>query len=175
MLPVILCLSHLGRLPCCGLRVFSPCCMCGMSSTTNLASSLHLRNLFELWFLLFSIHPEPAAVTKSIIHHSSCCFHAKLRFLYIKTTGPHPPCGKHHQEYQHLQTTAVGTLPLLSCHHWVRAEYQCTQARGQPLNLPWNTVEEFLIRHTDIKLNNLFLHSSFCNCTTILFPFQKYF
>lgn len=78
------CLSHLGRLPRFGLRVSSPCCLCGMSSTRNLAPSLHLRNLFELWSLLLSIHPELTAATTLIIHHSLCCFCAKLRCLCLK-------------------------------------------------------------------------------------------
>lgn len=115
--------SSLRPLPRFGLRVSSPCCMCGMSSTMDLASSLHLSNLFELWSLLLSIHPELAAVTKLIIHHSPCCFCAKLTFLCIQTPGPRPPSGKHHQGFQHMQTTAMGMLPLLSCPHWVRAEY----------------------------------------------------
>lgn len=67
---------------------------CRMSSTRGLAMPLHPSNLFELWSLLLSIHLILAAVTKLIIHHSSCCFLPKLWFLYIKTTGPCPPLQK---------------------------------------------------------------------------------
>lgn len=148
------CLSHLGRLPHFGLRVFSPCCLCGMSSTRNLAPSLHLRNLFELWSLRLSIHPELAAATTLIIHHSLCCFCAKLRFLCLKLhvesilrdTSTGQP-----QQRGCCLCSHVTTGSELSIHH--------PQIRGQPLNLPWNTVEEILIRHTDIKLNTLFWHS----------------
>lgn len=146
-----------------------------MPSTTNLASSLHLRNLFELWFLLLSIHLEPAAVTKLIIHHSPCCFCAKLRFLCIKTTGPRPPCGKHHQEYQTMPTTAMGMLlPLLSCHHQVRAEYQCTQVRDSHWICPKIQWRRFWLDTLISRLATSSCTVPFCNWTTILFPFQKY-
>lgn len=147
-----------------------------MSSTTNLASSLHLRNLFELWSLLFSIHLELAAVTKLIIHHSPCCFCPKLRVLCIKTTVPHPPCGNHHEGYQHMQTIAMGTLPLLSCHHQVRAEYPEHSSQG--------TATRSALQYSggDFWLDTLISVLTCCPCTapsckwtTILFPFQKHF